>query len=95
MKRKWCIAGIVMGALLMLSPVIGVVFGMTGAFRTLEKSGISNPQALSEGVGTTLISTAVGVLLCPVGIAILTISIIFLVRQRGVKPPPLPPQPPV
>jgi len=95
-KRRILIAGIGVGSLLTLSPVfglLGTVFGMTRAFRTLGSSGIADPQTLSASIGTTLISTAVGLFLCPLGIVLLSVCIIFLIRLRASTPPPLPPQP--
>ena len=90
------IAGIVIGSLLMLSPLVGLlgtVFGMTRAFNTLGSSGIADPQALSASVHTVLVSTAVGFFLCPVGIVLFTLSLIFFFRLRASRPPPLPQQP--
>jgi biopolymer transport protein ExbB/TolQ len=76
-KRNLLKAGIIIGALLTAAPVLGVLgtlFGMTRAFTALGSSGVSDPQALSEGIGTSLVSTAVGFALCPVGVVIFTLS---------------------
>ena len=94
-KRGLLITGIIAGSLLTLSPAIGLigtVFGMTRAFATLGDSGITDPQALSESIGTSLLSTATGFFLFPFGVAILTISIVFFCRLRASTPPPLPPR---
>lgn len=90
-KRRWLIAGIVSGALLMLSPLMGVVFGMARAFHTLGESGIAKPEALAENVGTTLFSAASGVMLFPVGLIVFTVSLVFFFRLRASSPPPLSP----
>jgi len=85
--------GIVLGALLTLSPVfgmLGTVFGMTHAFQTLGNSGIADPRSLSNSIGTTLLSTAAGLFLCPFGIVILTVSLVFYFRVRKACPPSLP-----
>lgn len=95
-KRRILIAGIVAGSLLMLSPLfglLGTMFGMTRAFSTLGSSGVADPQALSASIGTTLMSTTVGLLLFPIGVAVLTLSIVFFIRLRRSTPPPLPEQP--
>jgi biopolymer transport protein ExbB/TolQ len=94
-KRRFLIAGIVIGSFLTLSPVFGVlgtVFGMTRAFSVLGKAGVADPQALSASIGTTLVSTAAGFALCPVGVVVLVLSIVFYSRLRASTPPPLPMQ---
>ena len=81
------------GGLLMTAPIIGLlgtVLGMTQAFRALGSSGIGDPQAISEGIGTTLISTMVGLILFPLGVAILTFSSVLFFRLSAVSPPPIP-----
>ena len=95
-KRRLLITGIVIGSLFTLSPLfglLGTVFGMTRAFNTLGSSGVADPQVLSASIGTTLLSTAVGFILFPVGIVIVTLSLIFFLRLRVSSPPPLPQQP--
>jgi len=94
-KRRWLIAGIVVGALLTFSPLVGVlgtIFGMNRAFHTLGQSGIANPQELSESIGTTLLFTASGVFLFPLGLVLLAFSLVFFLRLRAASPPPLPPR---
>jgi flagellar motor component MotA len=91
--RKLAVAGIVVGSLLTLSPlfgVIGTIIGMIGAFNKLAESGIADPQALSGHIHTTLVSTATGLFLFPVGLVVLTVSIIFYLRRKASLPPPLP-----
>ena len=83
-KRRLYIAGIVIGCLLMMSPVFGMistVLGMRGAFASLGSSGIGDPQALSDHIGTTLISTAVGIALVPVGLISFIISLVLFCRM--------------
>lgn len=94
-KRRRLIAGIVIGSLLTLGPLfgmLGTVFGMTRSFQILGSSGVTDPQALSDSIGVTLLATATGLFLFPVGILILTLSLIFFARLH-VSPPSLPPQP--
>ena len=71
--------------------LLGTVFGMTRAFATLGNAGVSDPRALADSIGTTLLSTAIGLFLCPAGIVILVISLVFFSRLRASSPPPLPP----
>ena len=92
-KRRLLIAGIVMGALLTLAPVfglLGTVFGMMRAFDTLGNQGVADPQALSASIGDTLISTVAVLFLRPVGIVLLTLSLVCFFRLRRPIPPPLP-----
>lgn len=91
-KRRLLIAGMVVGGLLTLAPVIGLagtIMGMMRAFNTLGSSGVGDPKALSQDISVVLVSTATGVILLPVGIAIFSISLIFFLRLRRTCPPPL------
>jgi biopolymer transport protein ExbB/TolQ len=91
-KRRFLIAGIVAGSLLTLSPLfgfLGTVFGMTRAFAALGNSGIADPTALSHSISTVLLSSALGLILCPFGVILLTVSIVFYSRLRAANPPPL------
>lgn len=93
-KRRWINAGIVAGVLLMLSPLVGVIFSMTRAFNTLDSSGIAKPEELAESIGSTLMFTASGVIIFPIGLVIFVISLVFFFQLRAANPPPLPPQSP-
>lgn len=91
-KRNWLIAGMIVGALFGISPVFGILgafFGMNRAFETLGSSGIADPSKLSDDIGITLLSTAAGLVLFPVGAVIFTISFVFYMRLRAKEPPPL------
>jgi biopolymer transport protein ExbB/TolQ len=93
MKRKLLITGIVVGVLLMLGPVWGMlatVIGMMGAFKTLAGNGISDPNALSHQIGMQLMGTTLGLVACPIGIAMLAACIVGLVNDKK-QPPPVPP----
>ena len=93
-KRRFLLTGIVVGSILTLSPLfglLGTVLGMTRAFRMLGSAGVSDPQALANSIGTMLVSTAAGLCLCPVGIVVFTLSLVFFLRLRAATPPPLPP----
>jgi biopolymer transport protein ExbB/TolQ len=92
-KRMLLIVGMVVGGLLTLAPVLGfagTVLGMMRAFNTLGSSGAGDPKALSQDISVVLVSTATGVILLPVGIALFTTSLIFFLRQRRNAPPPPP-----
>lgn len=92
MKRKFLVAGIVVGAILALGPLWGAIataVGMMGAFKTLAGEGISDPKALSDQIGIQLMSASLGLLACPIGILLLVLCIVGLALDK--KPPPLPP----
>lgn len=96
-KRRLLITGIVVGSLLALSPLVGLlgtVFGMTRAFKTLGNSGIADPQAVSNDIGVTLYSTAAGLFLLPFGVILFVVSMVLFLRLRASTPPPLPPTTP-
>lgn len=97
-KRRWLKAGIILGALLTASPLVGLagtIWGMSRAFAALGSSGIGDPSALSVAIGDVLVSTVAGVLLMPVGLALLIPCVIVLRRVDSAPvpsvPPPLPP----
>ncbi len=66
------------GAACQLGPIIGLagtVIGMMGAFDTLGSSGVGDPSRLSESIGHVLISTVAGLIICTVGLILLTVSL--------------------
>ena len=88
--------GIIIGTLLASSPLLGLLgtaYGMFRSFGTLQGPGISDPQALSHGMSLALYSSAVGLVLCPVGVVILIVSLVLRARARTSSPPPLPSSP--
>ena len=90
-KPFW--TGIIIGVVLALGPVfgfLGTAFGMFRAYGTLGDSGISDQQALSHGVSLALYSTAIGLVLCPIGVTILIVSLVLRTRAHRANPPPLP-----
>lgn len=73
-KRALSITGVVVGALITLSPLWGLlltVLSMSRAFTILEKAGVSDPRHLAQAVGDSLMATTVGLFLCPVGLVVL------------------------
>jgi biopolymer transport protein ExbB len=60
--------------------LLGTVFGMKSAFRTLNVSGIGDPGKLSGAIGEVLICTAFGLL-----IAILAFFAFYWLRNRAAK----------
>jgi biopolymer transport protein ExbB/TolQ len=91
-KRNLLMTGMIVGVLLTLSPLIGL-FGtavsMTKAFNSLASSGISDPEVVSQSIGMTLVPTALGVALLPIGIVLFVISLILFLRQRPSSQLPL------
>jgi hypothetical protein len=79
-SRRKFVLGIVLGILLTLAPVFGllpILISMTRAFLAL---GTSHP--VSGLPDNALVSTAAGLFLCPIGIVILTFSLLFYFRSR-------------
>src|SRR3954463_14028533 len=86
--RPTCIAGIVLGTLLTVAPLIGLLasgWHIAGVFQLLGHSGIADPQLLSGHMRGVFIATAIGFLFCPIGLFILTLSLIFFYRDRNRK----------
>lgn len=87
-KRRLLIAGIVLGAVMMLSPFIGLmgtVLGMQKAFSTLGSSGVADPQALGGAIGETLIATFAGIICAIPGVILFIACIVGLVRLNNRK----------
>jgi hypothetical protein len=93
LKRKLLVAGIVIGGLLTMGPVVGMlvtVFGMQRAFDELGQKGVKDPGQLSAEIGSVLSATFAGLVALPIGMLLTGFCIFFLIRQRRL-PPPLPP----
>ena len=84
-RRKWRIAGMIAGALLMLSPLcglLGTVLGMVRSFADIAAAdGQPTRQDVSAGVQTALVSTVAGILLFLLGGALLVTSLVSYVKQ--------------
>jgi biopolymer transport protein ExbB/TolQ len=83
--RRWLIAGIIAGTMLMLAPLAGMlatVPGMTRAFSVLGSPGMADPEKLSASIGGVLVFSFAGFATAPLGVALLALSITFLVRLR-------------
>lgn len=57
--RLWVLDTIVTAAPLL--GLLGTIFGIMETFNALAASGVSDPAAVSRGIGTALIATAVGI----------------------------------
>lgn len=78
---------VVVGSILSLGVVwgvIGTVIGMVRAFHTMGGDGVNvdNADALASDIGLTTMSTAIGLLMTPVGVVLLAIGIPWMIRQR-------------
>jgi biopolymer transport protein ExbB/TolQ len=85
-NRQLLILGIVCGALLTLAPFAGVldtILSLVREFKQLNHSGIGDPSVVSGTAGATLIPTIAGILLCPIGIALVAVSLNSL---RSLRP---------
>ncbi|MGZ5179905.1 MAG: MotA/TolQ/ExbB proton channel family protein [Ramlibacter sp.] len=58
-SRLWMMDTVVTAAPLL--GLLGTILGILDTFTALAKSGISDPQGVSAGIGTALIATAVGI----------------------------------
>jgi biopolymer transport protein ExbB/TolQ len=76
-------AGIVIGALLTVAPLIGFLasgWHITGLFQILGHSGMTDPELLRGHMHSVFIATMIGLLFCPIGLFILTLSLILYFR---------------
>jgi biopolymer transport protein ExbB/TolQ len=96
-KRRLLIAGVMLGAVMMLSPfvgMVGTVLGMHHAFEAVAaKPHAGDPAQLSEAIGETLISTAVGIVVAIPGFLLFVTSLVLLLihrRKQTATPPPVP-----
>jgi biopolymer transport protein ExbB/TolQ len=92
-KRRAFLIGAVLGGILAFSPLFGLLgtaFAMGRAFSLLGHSGVSDPKALSANISGAFLSTAIGVVLCPVGVVVFAVFLIFYLRTPSapvVTPP--------
>jgi biopolymer transport protein ExbB/TolQ len=73
------------GLILALGPIwglLGTVAGMVMAFGHMGESGMGKPDLLADDIGVALYTTAAGLIMCPIGIACIIISCIFLNRIK-------------
>lgn len=73
------------GILLALGPfwgLLGTMVGMVRAFGRMGESGMGKPELLAEDIGIALNTTAIGLIICPFGIACIVIACIFLNRIK-------------
>jgi len=92
MKRKLIIAGIAIGAILALGPVwgsIGAFWGARRASALLNQPGISDYPAFDSTIGAVLLIVRLGLIACPIGLALCIFSI-FKFQAIHRRPPPLP-----
>jgi biopolymer transport protein ExbB/TolQ len=92
-KRGLLLGGIALGSLLTLSPLfgwLGTIFILRHALDSLGNTGINDLKAASTNISMALFSTATGLVLYPVGLIILSLSLVFFFRQRAATPPLLP-----
>jgi biopolymer transport protein ExbB len=65
-KRLWILETIVTAAPLL--GLLGTIFGIVDTFLALSKSGMSDPSAVSAGIGTALYATALGITVALIGV---------------------------
>ncbi|MFA7159456.1 MAG: MotA/TolQ/ExbB proton channel family protein [Kiritimatiellia bacterium] len=84
-SKKGPISLIVVGSLLALGPlwgVLGTVIGMLRAFGTLNNSGPATSERLASDISVSLWSTMAGLLMSPIGVAVLIGGIVWLIRMN-------------
>jgi len=82
-RRTLCVIGIVIGALLLTSPLVSLWvtdFGMRHAFEELGNDGIAEPNRLAGHIGTVLWISAGGLIGLIAGVVILTASFVWYIR---------------
>lgn len=64
--RLWILDTVVTAAPLM--GLLGTIFGIVDTFLALSRSGMSDPSAVSSGIGTALYATALGISIAMIGL---------------------------
>lgn len=95
---KLKIAGVLVGSLFTMAPVMAYIVGALRTASLVKQSGISDSQGIAERMGEMMYMVIGGVILCPIGLVILavTASAYFKDRKSNQQPkaslpPPLPP----
>ena len=92
-RRKLLVAGMMLGGLLSLSPLLGAlgtVVGMMRSFQKLGSEGVASPGEVANAIGFSLGFAIAGLILFFCGIGILIPSIMMFRRSAGSIPPPIP-----
>jgi biopolymer transport protein ExbB len=88
-KMKKAITLLITGIILMLGPLwglLGTIIGMIGAFNDIaEKTGGDKAEALSNDIGFALYTTFAGIIVCPIGIVLFIVSIIWIIKIKKVE----------
>jgi len=91
MKKPLLILGIVIGAILTTAPVWGLTLSAMLMRTTLSQTGVSDPRGIAQDVGNSLMAGLVSFALCPVGVLLIVLCIVFLTRKpRSPAPPAIP-----
>lgn len=67
-SRLWMLDTVVTAAPLM--GLLGTIFGIVETFLALSRSGMSDPEAVSAGIGTALYATALGISIALIGLVV-------------------------
>jgi len=66
------------------------IWGMIRAFHTLGSAGISDPQALANAIGTSLVATMAGIVVGMLGLVVFVTALILHFATKTQTPPPSP-----
>jgi len=89
-RRRWLIAGVVVGSILTSSSLIalaGTVFGIVRAFKQLDAQSVGDPSYTSVAIGETLVSAFAGMIVGLPGIILLVFSLSRFRRLPSQTPP--------
>jgi biopolymer transport protein ExbB/TolQ len=78
-RRFWLRMMLVNTAILLLSPLVGLmgtVAGMKRAFAALSDTGVAEPQQLSSAIGSSLVSTVGGLVIAAIAFGLLVLSVV-------------------
>lgn len=79
----WMCIGAALAFLGLIGGGVGGMIGMKNSFRTLESSGIGDPEVLSNGIRTTLVCSTIGLVACGIGVLIFVVSLILYITGRN------------
>lgn len=71
----------------LLIGVSGTVFGMVGAFRSLNENGEADPSELADSISQSMTTTAIGIVVSLIFLILFVISLVMVLSNRKQKQP--------